>query len=109
MLRVKLTRYKSILMMEVIEQDENLRGSGLIFQDNDFRIYSYDSPEISFLENALMIRGRDNTEDLKISVRIFDTEGEAIDYMRQCVRAVKKYNESFETNENSQVEEVIAE
>ena len=94
-LGLKFWRNKNVVMMEVIQQDESLRGAGGIFNNTEdyMIIKSSRQPDLSF--SAIFIRGDVDVYDNKVSCICLYTESDAKDYLERCVRTIRKYNNNL--------------
>lgn len=94
MLKVKLTRYKTVVMMEILEQDERIRNKGIIFNgSNGLSLASYDRPALGTVD--VYLRGQNTRFDDCVAVRVFNEESKAVAYMFKVEDTIKEYNESL--------------
>ena len=97
MLKVRIIRYKNIVIADVLEMDdslrENMHGTGkTIFTSSDgFKLCSYGSQKI--YDNEFYLRGYLFGEDWKPALYKFIYEEGAIEYCNQLKNAVREFNQ----------------
>lgn len=107
-LKLKLWRIKNIVLMEVLEQDESLRGKGLIFEKKGFQIQSGTAPALC--DCKIFIQGTDDKYDNDVIPYYFISMNSAKDYIKQITDIVKAYNHSISTEPSADdIEIFIAE
>ena len=108
MLKIKFTRKKNIVIMEILEQsNEIIRGSGKLYEGkNDIEIYTGRHPQL--FTNAIYICGTDITKDNFLSVIEFSSIAQAQQFYTRAIEAVEGYNLSHSiAQEYEQCEEDI--
>lgn len=97
LLKVNLLRYKTVVIAEVIEQDESLRTDiwgplNLIeLADTRYAIRSSSGIQIS-PTGVLYIRGSNDSVDNVITTGIFSTETKAKEYVRIITKLIERVN-----------------
>lgn len=100
MLKCKFIRYKNVVLYEVLEQDEDIRGKRLIYKDkNGVKIYSEGSPEICTSE--LYIRGTRKDRDYSVNTLRFDSEEDASQAISNFSEAIQNYNKTRQNEKES--------
>jgi len=100
-IKVKFLRYKTVLMAEVIDFPEELRGNGLLTSNKDgYKVKSMSIPCIDCDGETLFLAGADEEYDQSISFHQYDTEEEAIDAMNAFVKLIEDYNATLAEDTN---------
>lgn len=94
-LKLQLWQVKNLVLMEVLEQDESLRGRGLIFEYGGLELVSTFCPCLE--DEGIFIRGNDFEHDNRIAINQFDTIVRAKKYIERAVTLVHEYNKSLDT------------
>lgn len=108
MLKIKFTRNKNIVFMEILEQGEEIvRGSDKIYESkNGIEICTDEYPQL--FSNKIYVRGTDIFKDEYLSCIEFSTIAFAKRYFTKAVEAVEEYNLSHSiVQEYEQCEEDI--
>ena len=95
-LKLKLWRIKNIVLMEVLEQDESLRGKGEIFESYNCKILSVRNPHLT-PDKEIYIRGTNTELDNRIAYYDFGSTNEAKSCIRKIIDTVRAYNASVST------------
>ncbi len=106
-LRLKFWRNKKVVMMKVIQQDESLRGAGVIFykeeEEDCMAIESAINPSLS--SNTIYIRGEFETWDNEVACISLKTEKDAKDYLMRCIKTINSYNLTVNAKTEEEEEE----
>lgn len=116
-LKVKFIRYKNVILMEILNQPEDVRGAGVVYKNEEFIIYSLSTPAIAHRddfeseEHRLWIKGINDNENNDIVVQDFTAEEDALDYINKAKRAIREYNNTLEPKSvnNEEFEVIICE
>lgn len=92
MLKVKFTRIKNVVLMEVLEQSGIQRGHGHLYSATGFKLalQSVASPELQ--KYNIFICGRNRNDDNKIAAISLKHEEEARDYIRKAICLIDSFN-----------------
>lgn len=98
MLKIKFTRIKNLVIMEVLEQGPEIRrGQGLIKESfNGIKINSSNYPQLT--EDTIYVLGELDHKDSFASVREFKSIELASRFYSKCIDAVERYNEGTSTS-----------
>lgn len=102
-LKIELFRYGTVVLGKVLEQDEELRGRGIIAEKNGFIVKSSVLPEL--FDDKFYIRGENTLNDDRCFVYIYNTEAKAIQICQTIVELVDKINGS--KSEETAIERVL--
>lgn len=91
MLKVDLKLMNNVIVGQVLEQDESLRGKGKIFSDDKVDIRSDNEPELDC--TTLFIRGEEKSSDNDCFCHSYDSAEEAEEYYNAFLKAIEKINE----------------
>lgn len=91
MLKVDLKLMNNVIVGQVLEQDESLRGKGKILSDGKVNICSNGAPELNDLN--LFIRGELRNNDNDCFCYSYDSADEAKEYYDAFLKAIEKINE----------------
>lgn len=98
MLKIKFWRIENVVLMKVLEQDEKLRGSGLVYRaKNGLEIRSAHIQEMT--PSILYIRGDESDRDENIITQTYKKVDDAIKWYKKYTDAVKEYNRQSEEKE----------
>lgn len=101
-LKVKLSIFEKRLAMQVIEQDNSLRGSTSnpieFTASNGIVIATSNRPGIYSELNRVELRGESSINDLDITYSRFETTREAEDFAKKVNLALKEFIESTKEN-----------
>ena len=90
MLKLKLWQIENIVLMKVLEQDIDIRGKGLLYDNNVMRIHSTDAPDLQV--NDIYVRGvEDSVDDLVVVYESYSVQG-AGEYIAKVKEVVHEYN-----------------
>ena len=92
-LELEITRQKDLVIVEVKNQDERLRGMLSVWYTPRFHIHSINSPQVG--GNRLFIRGDNEIVDKNKRTGFFRTESDAIQWVKDCEEAVKELNSYY--------------
>ena len=92
MLKVKFTRIKNVVLMEVLEQSGIQRGYGYLYSATGFKLtlQSVTSPELQ--KHNIFICGSNRDNDNKIAAISLNHEEEARDYIRKAICLIDSFN-----------------
>ena len=90
MLKVDLKLMNNVIVGQVLEQDESLRGKGTIFSDEKVNICSNGAPELD--DHHLFIRGDLRNDDNNCFCYSYDNAEEAKEYYDAFLKAIEKIN-----------------
>lgn len=111
MLKVKFWQIENIVLMRVLEQDEETREKGTLYEDEDIKIKSCKYPDIK--EECLYIRGQLRNYDTNICCYGFDDCDDAQEYIEKATKAIHAYNiktgKAKENTADIEIKTVIAE
>lgn len=105
-LKVKFLRYKNIVLAEVLEQDEGLRGIGKIKSKGEYMIVSSNCPSIYKEDAHLYIRGRDKSRDSLVVCEIYTNEEEAKEAIKNFTGLINEINAEGEEDKTDEGFEV---
>ena len=92
-LKLKIYNIKNVVLMEVLQQDESLRGKGKICEaSNGFEIKSNCCPSLFIKE--IYIKGENEELDNILCCREFKTAKQAEEYVQKAKAAIEEYNAS---------------
>lgn len=91
MLKVDLKLMNNVIVGQVLEQDESLRGKGNILSDEKVSICSNGMPELN--GHHLFIRGELRNDDNNCFCYSYDSAEEAREYYDAFLKAIEKINE----------------
>lgn len=91
MLKVDLKLMNNVIVGQVLEQDESLRGKGKILSYEKVNICSNEVPELDGLN--LFIRGETRSDDNHCFCYSYDNVEEAKEYYDAFLKAIEKINE----------------
>lgn len=107
-LRIKLYKIEDTgLAMKVLEQSDELRGKGTLYDRGFYAFYSLRSPEL--FDDNCSIRGDLAEDDGNIAFNDFPSNEERDTMHDFIIDAVKHINAESDENENSGVQVTIAE
>jgi len=89
-LRVGIVRFNNVVLAQVLEQDEALRGGGGIHGSGEYGVYSSECPTIGAF--SLSVRGTEREDDCITVCRPFPTEAEAKDWVRNITALIHEIN-----------------
>jgi hypothetical protein len=90
---IRLERWERALVMQVLEQDEELREKLDFKASNGWRIWSFSQgPGFSSAETHIFIRGEDESRDSDVVVKYFNSNAERDEYHKNIVQLFKEYN-----------------
>lgn len=91
-LKVKFLRYKNVVLAEVLEQDESLRGIWDLNFNKKYSICSFDHPAISESGTRLYIRGESKLRDHCITYETYVDEYEAKKAIKNFTELINEIN-----------------
>lgn len=91
MLKVDLKLMNNVIVGQVLEQDESLRGKGMIFSDEKVNIRSFEVPELN--DHDLFIRGETKSDDNNCFCHSYNSADEAKEFYDAFLKAIEKINE----------------
>ena len=102
MLKVKFTRIKNVVLMEVLEQSGIQRGHGHLYSAKGFELtlQSDASPELR--RRNIFICGRNKDDDNKIAAISLNHEEEARDYISKAICLIGSFNATFKFSKEKQ-------
>jgi hypothetical protein len=95
MIKIRLERWEKALVMQVLEQDEALRGNLDFKASNGWALRSVGSPDFnSNITKTLQIfiRGEQEHRDMNIAVKYFDSNARRDKYHKNIVQLFTEYN-----------------
>ena len=106
-LKVWFLRKKNVVLMEVLEQDENLRSKGLIVENGDYSIRSVGNPALG--RNTLFVRGESIEMDANVTAREYSTVEAAKEAISAFYKMIHEFNAGTTADDNDDIEITIAE
>ena len=107
-LKVKFTQDVRKVTMQVLEQNESLRGKGVIVQsENGYSISSVLHPEINAETGTLYVRGITKAKDDKVEINLFPAYGMAMAYIKNISELIQKINDKAERKDTGMNESII--
>ena len=88
-LRYRLELWEKCVLLQILEQDECLRGLGTL----GIGLSSVRNPELT--KGEIYLRGLDDSLDWKVSTLLFETEEDAFDYYNWCKHILEEYVNSL--------------
>ena len=97
MLKVKFTRIKNVVLMEVLEQSGIQRGRGVLYstKDSALKLQSITFPELRDFD--IFIGGREKDKDNKIASICLSDEEKAKTYVTEATSLVEQFNNSLKS------------
>lgn len=101
MLKVKFTRIKNVVLMEVLEQSGIPRGADLLYEediddDDEYVSFSLHSCEHPYLQRyEIFVCGEDTEKDNIIASVSLDSETEARDYIKRAICLIHSFNKTI--------------
>lgn len=98
-LKIKIWNIKNVILFNVLEQDESLRGKSVIYKEDNVTISSEYLPDIITTTRGvtIYIRGRQQEKDYTFSCVKVPTETDAIEIVRKVKQAVENFNKHNST------------
>lgn len=95
MLKVKFTRIRNVVLMEVLEQSGIQRGCGHLYSaiGLELTLQSATSPELQ--AHNIFICGRNRDKDNKIAAITLNNEEEAREYISNAICLIDSFNDTF--------------
>lgn len=113
-LKLKLWRINNVVVMQVLQQDDRMRGLGTLWEDKEtgLNIRSTNKPRLC--DNDIYIGGSWGDKDELCAGTTFYDEDNAQKFIDRIIKTVKNCNESFRDGEDEEdistvVEAYIAE
>ena len=104
-LKVKFEQDGQIIKMQILEQDEKLRGQGLIKYEGEYSIKSILNPAIGL--RTLYIRGSLMSADRNKKTTIFSNEEQVTKYINEISKLINAINDEAEENERKTNKSII--
>lgn len=104
-LKVKFKQDGKLVKMQILEQDEKLRGRGLIKQNGEYSIKSISHPSMDL--KTLYLRGSTNSNDRHIDSMHFLSEERATEYINEISKLINEINEEAEEKERKTNKSII--
>lgn len=97
-LKLKLWNEGNVVKMQVLEQDDSVRGRSLekLAEFQGLKLISDTAPEMSTY--TVFIRGTNRSMDNNIATLHFHMSSDAMEYIRKVEALVEVYNKSIEQN-----------
>lgn len=89
-LKVDLKLMNNVIVGQVLEQDESLRGKGNILSYEKVNIRSFEVPELN--DHDLFIRGETRSDDNNYFCHSYNSADEAKEYYDAFLKAIEKIN-----------------
>lgn len=90
MIRIKLEKWENSVLLQVLEMNEELRGKGCIYTNNQMELLSKAHPELSPV--GLFIRGVDKDTDHQICIKHFSNNKSRDEYYERISTLISDYN-----------------
>ena len=97
------------VVVQVVHQDESLRGVGMIIEHEGFTIRSYINPAAYENDNDLYVRGRDRDEDYCPAVLGFDSNESRDAWIKRLQGAMDALRSRGEEKPSAGVQMVVVE
>ena len=95
-LKVKVWNYKNVVLLEVLEQDESIRGKGPLFRaSNGWILFSFNEGGIESYLKELYINREKKEQDKIVIVSQEKEIKDAKKVVEEIKQAVKEFNASF--------------
>jgi len=104
-IEIELFRYSTLVFGKVLKQSENLRGTGLLAEIDEFTVKSEGAPELK--RCGLYVNGNLSHNDGREFSRTYDTEEEAIDICDKIKKCIDKINEKPVIQDIKGVEKIL--
>ena len=104
-LKVKFKQDGKQVKMQILEQDEKLRGQDVIRRNELYAIKSILFPDMSF--NTLYIRGLSRNYDTGEVSEVFTSVGKATEYINEMSKLINEINEEAEEKERKTNKSII--
>ena len=104
-LKVKFEQDGQIIKMQILEQDEKLRGQGLIKYEGEYSIKSISNPAIGL--RTLYIRGSLMSADRNKKTTIFSNEEQVTKYINEISKLINEINDEAEEKERKTNKSII--
>lgn len=88
---VDIEQFGNVVISQVIKQDDNIRGDGLLFEHNGIELASCVRPALA--PDRIFIRGTRKISDHNVGHIGFDNEEEAREYAEKYKECIRLYNE----------------
>lgn len=96
-LKIKITVKDKALEMQVLEQDERLRGVGDIYDNCDLYLVSVEHPQMT--RNELLIRGDRIGNDDEVARRCFDSNTARDAYLTRVKKLMHDFRVAWKAGE----------
>lgn len=104
-LKVKFNQDGKQVKMQILEQDEKLRGQDVIRRNELYAIKSILFPDMSF--NTLFIRGLNRNYDTGEVSEVFTSVGKATEYITKISKLINEINDEAEEKERKTNKSII--
>lgn len=106
-LKIRFVKFEKALAMQVLEQDESLRGNnitlGYTCTETGLDILSYMNPHLD--NDTLFIRGEEPLNDHEVTTIHFSSNKERDEYFNKCTTALRNFAKAGYFNGKPEAEE----
>lgn len=104
-LKVKMARIENILVAQVLEQNDDLRGADIMEDEDGYEIRSNCTPQLNGYE--FYVRGSSREEDNKVVCYEYNTVEKAIKAAKHFKKLIDRINDNDLDDLNWNVEKII--